>query len=155
MDVRNKRCDPGEAVVPGLTLAFGIAYLVQTAGAPATAMRWPIIIAAVTGGLWLAIVIHHVFTPRRAAVAPPRGGRERKLSALIVGGPLLYLLILPSLGFAVSTMIFLPALFRALGGRSWGRNVTIAFVMTAVLQIALIGLMRMDLPRLQIGSFVL
>jgi hypothetical protein len=62
---------------------------------------------------------------------------------------------MPSLGFAISSLLFLTLLFRLLGGRSWLVNGLVALAMTAFLYVAMIVLMQMALPRLEIGSILL
>jgi len=146
---------PGEITVPGLTLLFALAYLIQTRDASATAMRWPYIIAAATGALWLAIVCRYGFARSEAKPSARFDFRALAVPAIMVIAPLVYLAVMPYLGFALSTFLFLSILFRMLGGRSWLQNLLIALVLTALLQLGLLVLMHMSLPRLQVGSFVL
>jgi hypothetical protein len=146
---------PGETIVPGLTLLFGLAYLIQTRDASATAMRWPYLIAAATGALWLAVVCRYVFARSETKPSARFELRPSAISGIMVIAPLGYLAVMPYLGFALSTFFFLPILFRMLGGRCWIQNLLIALVLTGVLQLALIVLMHMSLPRLQVGAFVL
>ncbi|MBW1973832.1 MAG: hypothetical protein JRI44_13505, partial [Deltaproteobacteria bacterium] len=52
--VNQKRSiDWGEAIIPILTLLFGIAYFIQVKGASWTAIYWPTLIAIVLALLWL------------------------------------------------------------------------------------------------------
>jgi len=146
---------PGEAIVPGLTLLFGLAYLVQTRDAFATAMRWPYIIVAATGALWLAVVYLYVFARSETKHSARFDLRPLAVPGIMVIAPLVYLAVMPWIGFALSTFFFLPILFRMLGGRSWRQNLLIALVLTVVLQLGLVVLMHMSLPRLKIGAFIL
>jgi hypothetical protein len=155
MTSERKHLNIGEAIIPGLTLLFGLAYMVQTWGASMTVMRWPYIIAAVTGLLWLLLVVRYVFSSRGKAERGGAGFHRFKKPALMVIVPIIYLALMPYLGFALSTFLFLSALFRLLDSRSWRHNLVIALALTAVLQFALIGLMHMSLPRLEIGTFTL
>lgn len=146
---------PGETIVPGLTLLFALAYMIQTRDGSATAMRWPYIIASATGALWLAVVCRYVFARSKSTPSARFDLRALAAPGTMVVAPLVYLAVMPYLGFALSTFLFLPILFRVLGSRSWRHNLLIALVLTVVLQLGLVVLMHMSLPRLQVGSFVL
>lgn len=155
MKPNRKTLISGETIVPGLTLLFGLAYLVQTRDASATAMRWPYIIIVTMGVLWLAVVYLYVFSRSETKRTTSVDLRSLAMHGKLVIAPLVYLAVMPHLGFALSTFLFLQLLFRMLGSRSWGLNLLIALILTSVLQCGLISLLHMSLPRLQIGSFFL
>lgn len=141
--------------IPGLALLFALAFLYQTRDASMTVMRWPFMMLTITGILWLGVVGRYVFFDGDKERTPLPRLSQYLLPALMVVVPVLYLVLMPYLGFAVSTFLFLPTMFRLLGSRSWKANLVIAVVLTVVLQLAMIVLLHMELPRLEIGSFVL
>lgn len=155
MSHSKKRFNPQEAIVPGIALLFGIAYFLQTTDAPWVAIKWPYALAALTFVLWLGVVACYLFTRRDAASAEAKAAGSRMKAVIILVAPLVYIASMPWLGFALSSLIFLTLLFRALDGRSWVINLSVAFVITAFLYVAMILLMQMSLPRLEIGSFLL
>lgn len=155
MEENKKRFNPNEAIVPGITLLFGIAYFVQTTDASWVAIKWPYALAALAGIFWLGVVAVYVFSHPSASDAKESSSAQKYKSLVILIAPLLYITTMPYLGFALSSFLFLILLFRWLGGTSWFRNTAIAFTITAVLYVAMILLMQMSLPRLEIGSFIL
>lgn len=155
MQKNKKRFNPGEAVIPGITLAFGIGYFLQTMDASMVAIRWPYIIAALTGILWLMVVAFFSFDTRETgSKAHLDKGNIHKI-ALILCAPLFYIASMPYIGFALSSFVFLALLFRLLGGTSWIRNFAVSLVITGFLYVSMILLMKMSLPRLVIGSIQL
>jgi len=155
VEEHKKRFDPYEAIVPGIALFFGVAYFFQTSDASWVAIKWPYALAALTGIFWLGIVAVYVFSHPSAREAKESPSIEKYKPLVILIAPLLYIAMMPFLGFALSSFLFLALLFRWLGGRSWLRNIAIAFSITAILYVAMIILMQMSLPRLEIGSFLL
>ncbi len=155
MEKTKRGFNPGEAIIPGVSLAFGIAYFVQTKDASMVAIKWPYILAALTGVLWLGVVSVYLFSPRTVAAKTVVSRSQILKPILILVAPIAYIIIMPYLGFALSSMLFLAMLFRRLGGESWIRNIGIAFLITAFLYMAMVVLMKMSLPRLAIGSFLL
>lgn len=154
MEDKKKRFNPNEAIVPGIALLFGIAYFVQTADASWVAIKWAYGLGALTGLFLLGIIFTYVFsTPVSEGKKDASANKYKPLIILIA--PLLYIASMPYLGFGLSSFLFLTLLFRWLGGESWLRNTIIAFTITAVLYVAMILLMQMSLPRLEIGSFLL
>jgi hypothetical protein len=145
----------GETLVPGLALLFVLAYLIQTKGASLTVMRWPYMILAITALLWLGVIGRYVLKGFTEENQEAFNLRQLLIPALMVVVPSLYLLAMPYLGFALSTLIFLLILFRLLGSCNGKVNFSIALIMTLALHFALIILLHMALPRLEIGSFVL
>jgi len=145
----------GEVLVPGLALLFVLAFLVQTRGASMTVMRWPYMMLAVTAIFWLGIVGRYIFSAAEETEKTSFAPKQLLIPALMVVAPILYLVAMPYLGFALSTLLFLPTLFRLLGSRSWKANLVIALIMTVALHMSMIVLMKMSLPRLEIGSFIL
>lgn len=150
-----KRFNPQEAIVPGISLLFGIAYFVQTTDASWVAIKWPYALAVLAALLWLGVVAVYVFSKgeNRGETKCLPGLKLKPM--LILVAPILYIVLMPYLGFALSSLLFLTLLFRSLDGRSWLRNATVAFIITAFLYVAMILLMQMSLPRLEIGSFLL
>ena len=153
MEKNKKRINPGEAIIPGITLAFGIAYFVQTRDASMVAIRWPYIIAALTAVLWLCVVVFFLFDdPMRRKKMNFNGGVAGKIG-LILCAPIAYVFSMSYIGFGISSFIFLTVLFRLLGGTSWIRNLSISLVITTFLYVSMIVLMNMSLPRIMLGSF--
>ncbi|SDZ83148.1 Tripartite tricarboxylate transporter TctB family protein [Desulfuromusa kysingii] len=154
MEKNKKRFNPNEAIVPGISLLFGIAYFVQTADASWIAIKWAYGLGTLTGLFLLGIIFTYVFSiPVKKEKTDTPANKYKPLIILIA--PLLYIATMPYLGFALSSFVFLTLLFRWLGGKSWSRNTIIAFTITAVLYVAMVLLMQMSLPRLEIGSFIL
>lgn len=151
---KNKKCfNPGEAIIPGLALAFAIAYFIQTMDASMVAIRWPYMIAGLTGVLWLCVVAFFLFDdPDSRPKSKPNSGDAWKV-AIILLAPLAYIASMSFIGFGISSFVFLNVLFRLLGGTSWIRNLLIAFAITTFLYVSMVVLMKMSLPRLVIGSF--
>ena len=155
MEDNKKRFNPNEAIVPGITLLFVIAYFVQTADASWVAIKWPYALAALAGVFWLGVVAVYVFSHPSASETKENAPAQKYKPLVILIAPILYIATMPYLGFALSSLLFLVLLFRWLGGKSWLRNTAIAFTITAVLYVSMILLMQMSLPRLQIVSFIL
>ena len=148
----------GEAVVPGIAVAFGISYFIQTADAPEVALFWPAVTATVAG-LLLLVVCVQAFLKRPSAAVDSKQPQEKQgrifRPALILAGPLGYLFMLPYLGFSLANFIFMLCLFRGLGSAKWGRNLLVAAVIAAFLHLALIVFMKLSLPRLVVGGTVI
>lgn len=159
MQESKKGFNPQESIVPGIALLFGIAYFVQTTDAPWIAIKWPYALAGLTAVFWLAVVGVYVFSrpagPTDQKTSPAEKLATKKKPLIILIAPVIYIFSMQYIGFALSSLIFLSLLFRALDGRSWWRNILIAFGITAFLYVAMILLMQMALPRLEIGSFIL
>jgi hypothetical protein len=143
--------NPGEAIVPGITLAFALAYFIQTRDASAVAIRWPYIIGALTALFWLIIVVRFTFGKLQPVEKIGLKKEEAAGIALILCAPILYIAAIPYLGFGISSFVFLALLFRLLGSTTWLKNFFIAFAVTGFLYISMILLMQMSLPRLSIG----
>ena len=152
MQKTRKRFNPGEAIIPILTLAFGVAYFIQTRDASLVAIKWPYIIAILTGAFWLAVVIRFFFDDREPVSKDLQASRDMGKILLILVAPIVYVTTMPFIGFGLGSFIFLTILFRLLGGQSWIRNGLVAFFITAFLYVSMIVLMKMSLPRLVIGS---
>lgn len=148
-----KRFRPGEAIIPGISLIFGIWYFIQTRDASLTAIKWPYIIAALSGILWLGVVFFFVFTSRETVSVEPLQKNGMSKIILIFLAPVIYIWIMPYIGFGIASFLFLMILFRLLGGRSWIRNGGAALSITLFLYVSMILLMKMSLPRLIIGPF--
>lgn len=147
--------DWGEAVVPILTLLFGVAFLLQTLDAPNVAIFWPVIIGSLTCALWLAVVVKFVLLKKRISkdrkkVDAIKIFNDFKRPGLILLGSFGYLLALPWLGFTLSNFAFMLIVFRGLGGTKWRNNVLIALGIAIFLHISLIVIMQLSLPQLDL-----
>lgn len=154
MENSKKPFNKHEAIIPGIALLFAIAYFVQTSDAAWAVIKWPIALAIVTGIFWLSIVAVYVFSKSTANEEKKPPSKKFKPFVILVA-PLVYVAIMPYIGFALSSLLFLSILFRCLDGKSWVRNIIIASMITTFLYVAMIVLMKMALPRLEIGSFIL
>lgn len=157
MSKQRRTINWGEAVVPGVGLLFGIAYFIQVTDASWVALYWPVLIAAVSGLLWIVIVLSFVFSKGEQA---RRGqfslswlwGEGRKVSMIFLAS-IGYLLVLPYLGFSLTNFCFMIVVFRSLGSRKWIQNIVVALVITLFLHVALIVFMKMSLPQLSMGKY--
>ena len=152
MQKRKKRFNPGEAIIPFITFSFGVAYFIQTRDASLVAIKWPYIIAALTGAFWLAVVIRFLFDDREPVSKEKQASKDISKMVLILIAPIVYVASMPYIGFGLGSFVFLTILFRILGGQSMIRNIMVAFFITAFLYVSMIVLMKMSLPRLVIGS---
>ena len=152
MQKGQKRFNPEEAIIPAITLAFGVAYFVQTRDATLVAIKWPYIIAALTAVLWLAVVANFMFDKREQPPKIKLIDSDKGKVLLILIAPIIYVASMPYIGFGIGSLLFLTILFRILGSRSLITNVLVAFSVTAFLYLSMIVLMKMSLPRLIIGS---
>jgi hypothetical protein len=155
MEKPKKRINWGETVIPALTLLFGITYFFQTLDAPKIAIYWPIIIATVVVVLWLSVFFQFVFVKKQPSDQPRHNfltilGESRR-PFLILFGSIGYLLFVPWLGFSLSSFCFMVILFRGLGSHKWILNLSVAFAITVFLHVALIILMKLSLPQLNLG----
>jgi hypothetical protein len=157
MDKSRRTINWGEAVVPGIGLLFGIAYFLQVTDASWVALYWPVLIAAISGFLWLVIVLSFVISkgeqvqPRRFSLSWVRE-KGRKVSLIFLAS-IGYLLVIPYLGFSLTNFCFMILVFRCLGSRKWAQNLVVALVITLFLHFALIVFMKMSLPQLSIGKY--
>ena len=146
----------GELVVPGIALLFTAAFFVQTYAGPRKALYWPIIVVVVFGIFWVLAVAKFMFSPAAQRSAPaekkPGGIVARYGRAFLVGGgSVIYVILVPYLGFTVSSFLFMLAVFRGLGSRRWVMNILVGLGVAAFLHVALIVLMKMTLPQLHLG----
>ena len=158
--MEKRRIDWGEAVVPGLALVFALAYFYQTMDGPRQALYWPIGVIILLTVLWLLVVIRFLIQPGTAAVVAREERRpdvksRRFRTGLILLAPIVYLAIMPFTGFSIANFIFLQAMFRGLGGKSWVKNLAMGGGVAIFLHIALITLMKLNLPQLTIGSLAI
>ncbi|MBI9086307.1 MAG: tripartite tricarboxylate transporter TctB family protein [Desulfobacterales bacterium] len=152
----------GETIVPGLTLVFGLSYFFQTRGAPRVAMYWPLIIAVIAALFWLAVVFQFIIGPARVRTAENRTAENRtakeesapapmKRPALILMATMGYLVLVTRIGFTMANLLFMLTVFRGLGSRAWGRNVAVALCIAGFLYFALVFVMKLSLPQLELG----
>lgn len=156
MGERKYKVNWGEAIVPGIALAFGMAFFLQTRDAPPAVMYWPVIAAVLTGILGILIIFRFVVgTTREAVAVAPKGMaakmREAKKPGVVFLCSTAYLAALPYVGFSICNILFMLAVFRGLGGRKWVLNIFVALGLTIFLHLILIVLMKMNMPRLDIG----
>ena len=144
-------------VVPGIALLFAVAYFVQTRGAPSVAIYWPVITAVGLGILWGVILLKYVL-PKKTSASSDLPVREDFFKAierpgLILGASIVYLMVVPLLGFTMSNFVFMLLLFRGLGSRRWVKNIQVAIGIAAFLHLALITFMKLTLPQLNLVIF--
>jgi hypothetical protein len=65
------------------------------------------------------------------------------------------LLLISHLGFTLTNFTFMLVVFRGLGGRRWGQNLAVAAGIAIFLHLALVVLMKQELPRLTIGGLTI
>lgn len=141
----------GEAIIPGITIGFGISYFIQTVDAPNGTLFWPAATATLTGLFLIVIVLKFIIKQPKTTNLELS---EKEIShsiirpALILIGPLCYLFALPFLGFTLGSFIFMLFLFRGLGSTNWIRNFIVAAAIASFLHLALIFFMKLSLPRL-------
>ncbi|MCD6471616.1 tripartite tricarboxylate transporter TctB family protein [Candidatus Aerophobetes bacterium] len=157
MDKPKRAINWGEAIVPGIGLAFIVAYFIQVINLPWIAVYWPVLIAVIMGSLWIMILFLFVFSRvdqanRRKFSISWFWGKGRKMG-LVLSAFIGYLLALPYLGFSISNLCLLILLFRGLGSKKWMQNIVTAFITVFLLHIALIVFLKMSLPQLSIGKF--
>jgi hypothetical protein len=157
---KHNKIDWGEAIVPGLALAFGLAFFFQTRNAPAAVLYWPMIAAFLTGLLGIPIVLRFVVGKSKTPVSQSPKGlasriREARKPGLVLLSAVSYLAILPYLGFSLCNFLFILVVSRGLGSRKWVQNVFVALGLTVFLHLVLIVLMKMNLPRLPIGPLTI
>lgn len=150
-----KRFNAGEAIIPAISFAFGAAYFLQTRDGSMVALRWPYMIAGLAALLWVGVVAFYLFDSRPKVDKVPIFWGELTKPALILCAPIIYIATMPYLGFALGSLLFLMILFRILGSLSWIRNLLVALSITSFLYVSMVLLMKMALPRLAIGSFLL
>jgi hypothetical protein len=157
MDKSRRTINWGEAVVPGIGLLFGIAYFLQVTDASWVALYWPVLIAAISGILWLMIVLSFVVSKGeqvqrdRFSLSWVRE-KGRKVSLIFLAS-IGYLVVIPYLGFSLTNFCFMILVFRCLGSRKWAQNLVVALLITVFLHFALIVFMKMSLPQLSIGKY--
>ena len=160
MNDRRRHIDWEQAIVPAITLAFGAAFFFQTTDAPLDALFWPLATAGTVLAFWLAIVRKFVLVRRREVSAPPAAAaappaRTIRRIALILSASVGYLLVIAHLGFTLTNFAFMLVVFRGLGSRRWAQNLAVAAGIALFLHVALVVLMKQELPRLAIGGLTL
>ncbi len=157
MNDKQPRIDWGEAVVPGVTLLFAAAYFRQTKDASWAALYWPIIVAAIMGGLWILVVIRFLGMKRVSKYSPARPllRREALRPAAVFFGAAGYIVCIRWIGFTAANFLFLCFLSPMLGARRPVRIVLTAAGVAVFLHLALVVLMKLSVPRLDLGFFIL
>ncbi|RJQ55120.1 MAG: tripartite tricarboxylate transporter TctB family protein [Desulfobacteraceae bacterium] len=153
MNRERRKINLGEAVIPGLALVFVLAFFIQVRSAPAVALYWPVAVAAALGIFWVAVTARFVFPRSEAgdsALMRGRAGITGRV-VLIFLASVGYLAAVSRLGFTLSNFFFMLLLFRKLGGRSWLRDILVAVSIAGFLHLALVVLMQLSLPRLDLG----
>lgn len=157
MAASGRTVNRGELVVPGIALVFTAAFFWQTYAGPRKALYWPIIVAVVFGLFWVLAVAKFIFAQPVAPVEKKSGGLQARYGRafLIGGGSIVYVILVPYLGFTISSFLFMLAVFRGLGSRRWVMNILVGAGIAAFLHVALIVLMKMTLPQLHLGPIVI
>ncbi|PLX66673.1 MAG: hypothetical protein C0602_11430 [Denitrovibrio sp.] len=150
MDKQKKSVNYGELVIPALTVLFAVAFFIQTREAPMVAMKWPLMVFIMLAVMLALVIYNFIF------VSPETGGRSLNLQTLkkpllILIFPIVYILSMNYLGFALSSLIFLNVMFRLLGAKSYVRNLIVSIILVGLLHFALNILMQMSFPQLGIG----
>ncbi len=154
MSTNKKQFKLEEAIIPGIALLFGAAYFLQTTDGPGEVMRWPQIIAVICLLFVVAIGAKFFFASSEEG-STKRTFKVEPKALLILVGPLLYTITMPYLGFALGSFLFLNLMFMILGSKSWVKNILISLFLSGGLYFVMVSLMEMDLPRLNLGFFVL
>ncbi|KSU51737.1 tripartite tricarboxylate transporter TctB family protein [Microbacterium enclense] len=153
----------GELVLPAVLVALGIFTAVNTAtmkvigNSEIGPQFFPTIIAALLLGTGLAMGIGAVITSRRP-VAPaqaetePHPGSDFKTLGIVVGSLVVFVIVMPFVGWLLSAAALFFTLSFALGSRSLGRNVLISLAFAAILQIAFSIGLGLNLPTGVIGA---
>jgi cobalamin synthase len=144
----------GQAVVPAIAIIFAISYFIQTAEAPEGTLIWPAAMAVLAGVLLLIILVQLFFQkkePQKTSLSSLKWDTVLK-PLMILMGPILYVALLPVLGFTPANLIFLSLMFRALGGTRWLQNFVVAFIIALFLHLTLIVFMKLSLPRLVLSG---
>lgn len=148
------KVDWGEAVVPAIGLVFGGFFFLQTGDAPADAMQWPYLTAGAALFVLLPIIFKFVLNKETSTKKFQIAWlwRDGRRVVFIFCAAVVYLLLIPYLGFSISNFLLLFIGFRGLGGQSWIRNVSVAVGIVLFLHFALIVFMQLSIPRLTIGG---
>jgi hypothetical protein len=148
------KIDLGEAVVPAIGLVFGVSFFLQTRDAPTDAMQWPYLTAAAVLLLWLPILIKFVLKKETSSgkLSFSWIWRDGRRAVFIFCASVVYLILMPHLGFSLSNFFLLLIVFRGLGGQSWIRNVSVAMGIALFLHLALVVFMQLSIPQLTIGG---
>ncbi len=139
-----KRVDKGEFVIPGLMIAFLLAYHVQTCSLASEVLLWPRIVTVL-----LVLLMGAVFLQiwRKEKVSSENEKRSLKKPVVLFVIALVYLGSMPFLGYTLGSFLFLLVTMRFLGTRA-KRAFLIALVITLILYGVMILLMDLPLPRL-------
>lgn len=155
-----KTClDWGEAIVPALALVFGASFFFQTMDAPRKAIIWPIIVASTVGVFWICILAAFVIKRAPLRERTTQGGDSKPMKTkgpvMVLAGTVLYLAVIPWLGFSLSNFVFMISIFRALGGTNWTRNLIVASIISLFLHLVLVYFMQLSVPRLELGGITI
>jgi hypothetical protein len=153
MNQERRKVNLGEIVVPALALAFVAAYFIQVRNAPAVALYWPLTVAAALALFWVAVVVRFVWVRQEPSglVVKKAAGLIPARVALVFFASVGYLAVVSWLGFTLSNITFMLVIFRGLGGRNWTRNIFVALAIAVFLHVALVVLMQLSLPQLDLG----
>jgi putative tricarboxylic transport membrane protein len=101
---------------------------------------------AALGVVLLALAICHVTAalPDAPPAWPEAAARRRVL--LLFGALVVYVVVLPPLGFLVATALFVLALLRTLGGYSWTRSLALTAVVAGAGDVIFRQWLNMPLP---------
>lgn len=142
-----KKVDKGEFIVPGLIVAFILAYHFQVRTVPSEVLLWPYIVT-VALVVMLSVVLFQVLKS---------DGGNRKAMALKKPAALLlltvgFLAIMKFAGYTLSSFLFLLGTMLFLGTN---RKVAfiVSFAIAAILHVVMISVMDLTLPRLVTSAF--
>lgn len=138
-----RKFDTGELIVPGIVALFVISYHVQVRDIPRDVLIWPLIVTVILL-LLLAAVLFQMFRGFYGAVT---NKPLLKPMALLLSS-VVYLMVMPYLGYTLATFGFLMGLQIYLGARPANATI-VAFSTTAILHVVMIIVMGLSLPRLE------
>ena len=151
------KIDWGEALVPGIGIIFGLSFFLQVGDAPKDAVQWPSMTAVALLPLFAIILVKFVLKEDTASKKLQFNWlwKDGRRVLFIFCAAVVYLLLMPYLGFSVSNFLMLLVVFKGLGGHGWIKNISIALGITLFLHLALITFMQLSIPRLIIGPITI
>ena len=101
---------------------------------------------AAVGVALLALALGHLMasTPHARPAWPASPGRRRVV--LLFGALIVYVLVLPLVGFLTATALFVAALLRTLGGYAWARSLALAVAIAGGSEVVFRQWLSMPLP---------
>lgn len=139
-----RQVDKGELIVPGLIVAFLIAYHVQVRDVPSEVLLWPYMIT-IALVVMVGIVLFQVLREGGGGGVTTQLKKPAALFALSVG----YLAIMKIAGYTLSSFFFLLCTMLVLGA---GKKtaIVVSLSIAAILHAVMISVLGLDLPGLPI-----